>query len=147
MTTYCTLYCLGGRGGQNYDLLPSNQQVDDLAYLLKKVGLRGQCLLPSTFGKFKGQGTIFDFGFSKKFNLSLLSTLGLVLDRCRAFEIFAGVDVDAHLCLGGRGRCMKCPRDHSGRTVGRIHRKQWPFPAHQGAFFKNLCMLQKGLDS
>jgi hypothetical protein len=96
VTTYCTLYCRGGRGGQNDDLLPSTQQVDYLAYLL---GSRGHCLLPSIFGKVEVQGTIFDFAYSKKFDLSLLTTLGRVLDRCRTFDLFASVD--AHLCLGG----------------------------------------------
>jgi hypothetical protein len=40
-------------------------------------------------------GTIFAFGFSKKYDLSLLSIEGLVLDLCRAFDRLASVD--AHL--------------------------------------------------
>jgi|LakMenE01Jun11ns_1017448.scaffolds.fasta_scaffold8746750_1 hypothetical protein len=43
-------------------LLPSTQQVGDLAYLFKeKVGARGLCLLPSTFGKVEVEveGTTF----------------------------------------------------------------------------------------
>jgi hypothetical protein len=40
--------------------LPSTQQADDLAYLLKKVGSRGQCILPSTFGKIEVEDSIFE---------------------------------------------------------------------------------------
>jgi hypothetical protein len=78
--------------------LPSTQEVDDTLFL-KKVGSRGQCLLPSIFGKVEVQGTIFDFSFSKKFDFSLFSTLGRALDRWRAIDLFASVD--AHLCCGG----------------------------------------------
>jgi hypothetical protein len=39
--------------------LPSTQQVDDLAHLIKKVESRGQCLLPSTFGQVEVGGTMF----------------------------------------------------------------------------------------
>ncbi len=42
------------------------------------------------------EGMIFDFGFSKKYDLSLLSIEGWVLDWCRAFDGLASVD--AHLC-------------------------------------------------
>jgi hypothetical protein len=42
------------------------------------------------------EGTIFAFGFLKKYDLSLLSIEGRVLDRCRAFDRLASVD--AHLC-------------------------------------------------
>ncbi len=42
------------------------------------------------------EGTIFAFGFSKNYDLSLLSIEGGVLDRCRAFDRL--VSVDAHLC-------------------------------------------------
>jgi hypothetical protein len=38
---------------------------------------------------------IFAFGLSKKYDLSLLSIEGRVLDRCRAFDPLACVD--AHL--------------------------------------------------
>jgi hypothetical protein len=38
------------------------------------------------------EGTIFAFGFSKKYDLSLLSIESRVLDRCRAFERLACVD-------------------------------------------------------
>ncbi len=38
---------------------------------------------------------IFAFGFSKKYELSLLSIEGRVLDRCRSFDRLASVD--AHL--------------------------------------------------
>jgi hypothetical protein len=41
--------------------------------------------------------TIFAFGFSKKYDLSLLSIKGRVLGRCRAFDQL--VSVDAHLCF------------------------------------------------
>jgi hypothetical protein len=41
------------------------------------------------------EGTIFAFGFSKKYNLSLLPTSGPVFNRCGAFDRFASVD--AHL--------------------------------------------------
>jgi hypothetical protein len=48
-------------------LRPSRSTIKLL--LLKKVGSRGQCLLPSTFGKVEVEGTIFDFGFTKKFDI------------------------------------------------------------------------------
>jgi hypothetical protein len=41
------------------------------------------------------EGTIFAFGFLKKYDLSLFSIEGRVLDRCRAFDRL--VSVDAHL--------------------------------------------------
>jgi hypothetical protein len=47
------------------------------------------------------EGKIFAFGFSKKFDLSLLSIECQVLDRCRAFDRL--VSVDAHLCIAGGG--------------------------------------------
>jgi hypothetical protein len=37
------------------------------------------------------EGTIFDIGFSKKVDISLIR----ILDRCRAFDLYARVD--AHL--------------------------------------------------
>ncbi len=43
------------------------------------------------------EGTIFAFGFSKKYDISLLSIECRVLDRCRAFDRLACVD--AHLCI------------------------------------------------
>jgi hypothetical protein len=56
--------------GQNDDLLPSTytvpiplpstQQVDDLAYLLKKGRVERLCLLPLTFGKIAIEGSIFE---------------------------------------------------------------------------------------
>jgi hypothetical protein len=46
------------------------------------------------------EGTIFAFEFSKKYDLSLLSIEGRVLDRCRAFDRLASVD--AQLCTGVR---------------------------------------------
>ncbi len=46
----------------------------------------------STFAKIEVEGTIFDFGFLKKFDLSLFLTLGPVLDRNRAFNLFASVN-------------------------------------------------------
>ncbi len=42
------------------------------------------------------EGKIFAFGFSKKYDLSLLSIECRVFDRCRAFDRL--VSVDAHLC-------------------------------------------------
>ncbi len=48
---------------------------------------------PST--KIAVVGTIFAFGFLKKYNLSLLSIEGRALDRCRAIDRL--VSVDAHL--------------------------------------------------
>jgi hypothetical protein len=42
------------------------------------------------------EGTIFAFGFSKKYDLSLLFIEGWVLDQCRAFDRL--VSVDAQLC-------------------------------------------------
>jgi hypothetical protein len=52
------------------------------------------------------EGTIFACGFSKKYNLSLLSIEDRVLDRCQAFDRLASVD--AHPCplsgsMGGEG--------------------------------------------
>ncbi len=44
------------------------------------------------------EATIFAFGFSKKYDISLLSIECRVLDRCRAFDRLACVD--AHLCSG-----------------------------------------------
>jgi hypothetical protein len=41
------------------------------------------------------EGTIVAFEFSKKYDLSLLSIEGRVLDQCRAFDRL--VSVDAHL--------------------------------------------------
>jgi hypothetical protein len=41
------------------------------------------------------EGTIFVFGFSKKYDLSPLSNEDRVLDRCRAFDRI--YSVDAHL--------------------------------------------------
>ncbi len=41
------------------------------------------------------EGTIFAFNFSKKYDLSILSIEGRVLDQCRAFDQL--VSVDAHL--------------------------------------------------
>jgi hypothetical protein len=41
------------------------------------------------------EGKIFAFGFSKKYDLSLLSVEGRVLDRCWAFDRL--VSVNAHL--------------------------------------------------
>ncbi len=43
------------------------------------------------------EGTIFAIKFSKKYDLSLLSIEGWVLDRFRAFDRLTSVD--AHLCL------------------------------------------------
>jgi hypothetical protein len=42
---------------------------------------------------------IFAFGFSKKYDLLLLSIEGRVLDLCRAFDRLASVN--AHLCRPG----------------------------------------------
>ncbi len=47
------------------------------------------------------EGKIFAFGFSKKYDLSLLSMECRVLDRCRAFDRLASVD--AHLWWGKGG--------------------------------------------
>jgi hypothetical protein len=44
------------------------------------------------------EGTIFAFGFLKKYDISLLSIECRVLDRSRAFDQLACVD--AHLCPG-----------------------------------------------
>jgi hypothetical protein len=44
------------------------------------------------------EGMIFAFGFSKKYDLSLLLIVGWVLDRFRAFERLASVN--AHLWSG-----------------------------------------------
>jgi hypothetical protein len=41
------------------------------------------------------EGTIFAFGFSKKYDISLLSIECRVFDRCRTFDRLACVD--AHL--------------------------------------------------
>jgi hypothetical protein len=41
--------------------------------------------------------TIFDFGFSKKYNLSRPPIEGRVLDRCQAFDRL--IRVDTHLCM------------------------------------------------
>ncbi len=38
---------------------------------------------------------IFDFGFSKQFDISLLLTLGRVLDHCQAIDLFASVDAQS----------------------------------------------------
>jgi hypothetical protein len=46
------------------------------------------------------EGTIFAFGFSKKYDLSFLWIVGQVLDQCRAFNRLASVD--AHLWEGER---------------------------------------------
>ncbi len=50
-------------------------------------------------------GTIFAFGFSKKYDLSLLSLEGQVLDRCPAFNQLASVD--AHLCSRHLGQVVQ----------------------------------------
>jgi hypothetical protein len=47
----------------------------------------------------KVEGTIFAFGFSKKYDISLLSIECRVLDRFQAFDQLACVD--AHLCWSG----------------------------------------------
>ncbi len=57
--------------------------------------VEGRTVRSSTCAKIKVEGMIFGFGFSKKFDLSLLSTLGRVLDGCRAFDLFAGVDAQS----------------------------------------------------
>ncbi len=102
--------------------LHSTRHVGDIIYLKKRVGSFGFCLLPQTFvkvgvectmfffivknsiprnrdrqrsTKIAVEGTIFAFGFSKKYDLSLLLIEGRVLDRCRAFDRL--VSVDAHL--------------------------------------------------
>jgi hypothetical protein len=51
------------------------------------------------------EGTIFAFGFSKNYDLSLLSIEGRVLDRYRAFDRLASVD--AHLWGGGGSGCVE----------------------------------------
>jgi hypothetical protein len=48
-----------------------------------------------TCAKIEVEGTIFDFGVSKKFDLSLLWIEGWIVDQCRAFDLYASVD--AHL--------------------------------------------------
>jgi hypothetical protein len=68
------------RGGQNEDRLPSKSR--SLAIVIDN-----DCG--------RGHGTIFAFGFSKKYDLSLILIEGRVLDRCRAFDQL--VSVDAHL--------------------------------------------------
>jgi hypothetical protein len=45
------------------------------------------------------EGTIFAFGFSKQYDLSLLPTTGRVFDRRRAFDRFAIVDAHLWLCF------------------------------------------------
>jgi hypothetical protein len=57
--------------------------------------VEGRTIPSSTCAKINVESTIFDFGFSKKFDLSLLSTLGQVLDRCRAFDLFVSVDAQS----------------------------------------------------
>ncbi len=42
------------------------------------------------------EGTIFAFGFSKKYDLLLLLIDGRVLNRCQSFDRLASVN--AHLC-------------------------------------------------
>jgi hypothetical protein len=99
--------------------LPSRRHVDDIVYLKKK-GRNVRFLLTISdlwegrgkrhnvffiesekFDPLKSatkivvEGTIFAFGFLKKYNLSLLSIEGRVLDRCRAFDRL--VSVDTHL--------------------------------------------------
>ena len=54
--------------------------------------VEGITVRSSTGAKIEVEGTIFDFGFSKKFDLSLISTLGWVLEQCRAFNLFESVD-------------------------------------------------------
>jgi hypothetical protein len=50
--------------------LPSTQQVDDIAFVFKKGRVaRSMLTIPSTFGKVEVEGTIFEFGFSKKFGI------------------------------------------------------------------------------
>ncbi len=57
--------------------LPSAQQVDDLAYLFKKkVGLRGRCLLPSTFGKVEVEVEGMTFSQAGSLKIIDLSTWG-----------------------------------------------------------------------
>jgi hypothetical protein len=51
------------------------------------------------------EGMTFAFGFSKKYNISLLSIECRVLDRCRAFDQLACVD--AHLWLLGPGKQLE----------------------------------------
>jgi hypothetical protein len=58
------------------------------------------------------EGTIFAFGFLKKYNLSLLSMEGRVLDRCRAFDRL--VSVDSHLCRTGDTVLVSKSREMTG---------------------------------
>jgi hypothetical protein len=50
------------------------------------------------------EGTIFAFGFSKKYDLSFLWIVGQVLDQCRAFNRLASVD--AHCPPLGEGEVI-----------------------------------------
>ncbi len=63
------------------------------------------------------------FGFSKKYDLSLLSIEGRVLDRCRAFDRL--VSVDAHLWLAlrtllGQSPLSNIPCDNYLRKIFTI---------------------------
>jgi hypothetical protein len=51
--------------------LPLTQQVDDIAFVFKKVGSQGHCLLSLTFGKVEIEGIIFDFGFRKSLTFDI----------------------------------------------------------------------------
>jgi hypothetical protein len=57
--------------------------------------VEGRTVRSSNSAKIKVEGTIFDFSFSKKFDISLLPTLGQVLDRFQAFNLFASVDAQS----------------------------------------------------
>jgi hypothetical protein len=57
--------------------------------------VEGRTVRSLTCAKIEVEGTIFDLGFLKKFHLSLLWTLGLALDRCQAFNLFASVDAQS----------------------------------------------------
>jgi len=61
------------------------------------------------------EGTIFAFGSSKKYDLSLLPTSGRVFDHCRVFDLFASVD--AHL---GSLPLPSAPTTGGPRTSERI---------------------------
>ncbi len=54
----------------------------------------------------------------------------LILDRCRAFDLFASVD--AHLCLPGRGTDVKYHVDGKLDIANREEIKHMVHPAAQG---------------
>jgi hypothetical protein len=81
---------------------------------------------------------IFDFGFSKKFDLSLLSTLGWVIDRCQVFDLFASADAQSSTFHSFRPG--QADFKHSNYLqVSMLTTACFPSPSNR--FSSNTCMV------